>query len=225
MGNCSSSDSTSASGPSESKPSGSKSSGQKIKLSYFDARGRGETARMCLAYSGCDWEDHRVPLGSAEWTALKPNTPWGTLPLLEVDDVQIGQSRCVARFCAIKAGLAGKSDVDRAIADGVVDAITDLNDKLFPVLTEGESAMPAFVELKENVIPKLEAVVVENKGTFFTGKDMTWADLHFQQFVFTCLNVCETLLDDTPKLKNLYEKTTKNPKIAAWIEKRPETPF
>ena len=39
--------------------------------------------------------------------------------------------------------------------------------------------MPAFVELKENVIPKLEAVVVENKGTFFTGKDV-------RRFVIYC---------------------------------------
>ena len=32
----------------------------KIKLTYFDGRGRGELSRLILAYGGQPWEDDRI---------------------------------------------------------------------------------------------------------------------------------------------------------------------
>ena len=34
-----------------------------IKLTYFNGRGRAETARLILAYGGKDYEDRRVAFG------------------------------------------------------------------------------------------------------------------------------------------------------------------
>ena len=45
---------------------------------------------------------------------------------MEVDGVQVGQSIAIARFLAKKAGIAGKTDVEQALADGVVDYAKDL---------------------------------------------------------------------------------------------------
>ncbi len=39
---------------------------------------------------------------------------------------QIGQSNAIARYFAKKAGIAGKNDVDQALADGLVDFVADL---------------------------------------------------------------------------------------------------
>ena len=50
------------------------------KLIYFDARGRGETARMLFKLAGVDFEDKRVDYPSAEWDELK-------------------QSKCIYGFC------------------------------------------------------------------------------------------------------------------------------
>merc|ERR1711915_237309 len=44
--------------------------------------------RLLLAYAGAKYENKRIPApwdDMAPWTALKPNTPWGQLPILEVD--------------------------------------------------------------------------------------------------------------------------------------------
>ena len=35
-----------------------------IKLTYFNGRGRGETARLILAYGGMDYEDRRISFGN-----------------------------------------------------------------------------------------------------------------------------------------------------------------
>ena len=45
---------------------------------------------------------------------------------MEVDGVQVGQSIAIARFLAKKAGIAGKTDVEQALADGLVDYAKDL---------------------------------------------------------------------------------------------------
>ena len=43
----------------------------KIKLTYFNLRGRAEPSRLILAYAGVDFEDCRVT--SEEWQKLKPS--------------------------------------------------------------------------------------------------------------------------------------------------------
>ena len=43
----------------------------KIKLTYFNFRGRTEPARLILAYAGVNYEDCRIT--SEEWAKLKPS--------------------------------------------------------------------------------------------------------------------------------------------------------
>ncbi len=53
------------------------------RLIYFDFAGsRGEECRIALHLAGVDFEDVRIR--SAEWPALKPKTPFGSLPILEI---------------------------------------------------------------------------------------------------------------------------------------------
>ena len=56
----------------------------KLKLTYFDFHGgRGEPARLALSIASIPFEDDRVP--GADWPRRKPSTPFGSLPVLEVD--------------------------------------------------------------------------------------------------------------------------------------------
>ena len=48
-----------------------KISKMKLKLVYFNARGRGELARLIAAYGKLDFEDVRVDFH--EWSSLKPS--------------------------------------------------------------------------------------------------------------------------------------------------------
>lgn len=54
-----------------------------IKLTYFDIEGVAESVRLALVLAGINFEDARI--GREEWQTLKPTTPYGQLPLLEVD--------------------------------------------------------------------------------------------------------------------------------------------
>src|SRR5207247_8124967 len=55
----------------------------KTKLTYFDAPiSRGEECRIALHLAGVDFEDVRIK--PADWPALKPQTPYGGMPIFEV---------------------------------------------------------------------------------------------------------------------------------------------
>ncbi|KAM4781356.1 hematopoietic prostaglandin D synthase isoform 3-T3 [Cyanocitta cristata] len=99
------------------------------KLTYFNLRGRAEISRYLFAYSGKEYEDHRIE--AADWPKIKPTIPFGKLPILEVDGVIIHQSLAMARYLARESGLAGRTPVEQALADAIVDTIDDFM-TLFP---------------------------------------------------------------------------------------------
>jgi glutathione S-transferase len=51
--------------------------------------------------------------------------PYTTLPFLDVDGIRIGQSLAVARYLAKKVGISGRNLVEEALADGIVDFVSD----------------------------------------------------------------------------------------------------
>lgn len=53
-------------------------------------------------------------------------TPFGQVPVLEVDGKAVNQSAAICRYLAKQVGILGKSDWDALEADAVVDTITDL---------------------------------------------------------------------------------------------------
>ena len=70
------------------------------KLVYFNGRGLAEFARYVFAAAGQEYEDSRFEFEA--WPTVKPNTPFGQAPFLEVIDgdkvEQISQSNTIARF-------------------------------------------------------------------------------------------------------------------------------
>uniref|UniRef100_F1LBG7 Glutathione S-transferase 1 n=1 Tax=Ascaris suum TaxID=6253 RepID=F1LBG7_ASCSU len=72
------------------------------KLTYFNIRGLGEGARLIFHQAGVEFEDNR--LSREDWPSLKPSTPFGQLPLLEVDGEVLAQSTAIFRYLGRKFG-------------------------------------------------------------------------------------------------------------------------
>jgi len=62
---------------------------------------------------------------------MKPTTPYGQIPLLEVDGEVISESVAIARYCAREFGLAGKTTFESAQADEIVDAVQGAIEKQY----------------------------------------------------------------------------------------------
>merc|ERR1719187_73798 len=114
-----------------------------IKLLYFDLKARAEPARLLLAYGGVTYEDERIPPpweNPSVWAERKPKMAWGQLPELTWDGEVIYTSISIARFLAREFGLMGKTSVESAQVDEVVDVVQDtLNAGYTAAFTQDEA--------------------------------------------------------------------------------------
>jgi glutathione S-transferase len=201
------------------------------KLIYFNGRGRAEPARLIFAYAGVNYNDHR--LEGAEWPALKSKTPFGQLPILDIDNgkVVLSQSKAIARYLGNEFNLVPKDHIQAAKADMYVDGYDDVQKHFVPWFQEKDPAKKKELWQKletEHIAPFLkmyEKFLVDNGTGYFVSNSVTWADL----FLFDALHKTKTtsahLFEGHPKLKEFVDKIEKEPKIHAWIEKRPKSDF
>ncbi len=139
---------------------------------------------------------------------LKPDSPTGQLPMLEVNGKKICQSFTIAHFLAKRAGLCGKNDVEAAQAEMVVHTIGDIINRqslavvkfcldtfffsnvsftqpgFVPVMFENDEAKKAKMmeEFEKDFLPeavrKVEAMLVQNGGEWFTGSQVSEHAVH-----------------------------------------------
>ncbi|CAH1248719.1 HPGDS [Branchiostoma lanceolatum] len=198
------------------------------KLTYFKGRGRAEIARLLFAAGGVKYED--VRLEGEEWQQLKPKTPMGQLPVLEVDGVMICQSKAIARLIAKDIGMAGKTPVEQARADMICDSVEDLGNKLMFMFTEKdenkkEEKKKEFLEKTLPPILDLFEKLASAEG-YFVGNSLTWADVNFFAF-FGFVNgfFPGDHLKGYVNLNKVMGNVSSNPGIEKWLKERPESTF
>eukprot|EP00090_Calanus_glacialis_P035993 TRINITY_DN6140_c0_g1_i1.p1 TRINITY_DN6140_c0_g1~~TRINITY_DN6140_c0_g1_i1.p1 ORF type:complete len:203 (-),score=57.98 TRINITY_DN6140_c0_g1_i1:65-673(-) len=197
-----------------------------VKLTYFNLRARGEPIRLLLAYGGVKYEDERVIPSwedPAPWAALKPTTPYGQLPVLSWDGVVIAQSMACARFVAKEIGVAGRTNLEKAQVDEIIDCIQDLINKgatLF-FAKDDEGLKNHMTVTLPTALGQLEKRLEARGGQFMVGNSFTFADLHLFGYISELPD--KSILDGFPKIKNLTDRVGNLPNIKAWVQSRPVT--
>ncbi|CAJ0932389.1 unnamed protein product, partial [Mesorhabditis belari] len=203
------------------------------KLTYFDLRGRAEVSRQLFALAGVPYEDNR--LNFEQWPAFKQTTPFGQIPLLEVDGTMIAQSITIARFLARRFGYIGANDIEAAQIDSLADVIMDYHNEqkhFFPVLM---GRMPGdkdalYKEIYEPVRDKYLPILVEkflkkNPNGYLIGSKVSYADLMLAEHISVYMNVLPNAFDKYPELIAHKEKVQSLPALKQWIETRPKTSY
>ena len=194
------------------------------KLTYFDGRGRAEVVRLIFAQAGVQYEDKRIT--KEEWGELKPNTPNGAVPILEVDGKKIGGVVPIVRFVAERHGLAGSNDLENAEIACILDLISDLFLAFANAyFLEKDETRKAELKKKfdEEEAPKSFSFLEKRvTGGWLYGSKVTYADLAF--FNFSALLPDEALAK-FPGLKSVKENVKALPNIAKWLNDRPQTQF
>jgi glutathione S-transferase len=196
----------------------------KLRVSYFDfPGGRGEDCRMALVLAGVDFEDNRVK-GPA-WAALKPATPYGSMPILEAEGKPVlAQSNAILTWIGRTYDLLPKDEWEAARHLAVLEAVEELRALLDP------SGRIQDEDEKKRVRQELCAGPVKRWGTqierqiegpFVAGEKIYVSDLK----LFTVNNwikrgvldfVPTDTLDEFPKLQGVYKAVAAQPKIAEW---------
>jgi glutathione S-transferase len=200
----------------------------KPKLYYFDAPiSRGEECRLAFSCAGLDFED--VRLSRDTWTReLKPTSPFGSLPWVEVDGERLAQSNAILGWIGAQSNLLPKDPFEAARHVAMMSAVEDLRQKISPTLriTEEEAKKKARAELAATTIPQWAAYVEKQlgDGPFFGGKTLSVADIKLHMLVRWLTSgaldhVPPTVLDGFPKLKSLSAAVAEHPGVKAWREK------
>lgn len=197
------------------------------KLYYFNTRGRAELIRYIFAVAGQEYEDIRYT--QEEWQQHKADFPFGTMPVLEIDGQKIGQSAAIAHYVAVQLGLAGKTEVDHLKAHALAETTRDLFEPLVAIHHEKDEERQK--KLKDQylnvtlktVLERFEKYAEQTSG-FLVGDSLTYADLALFDTLFLISNALGTnVAEPYPHVNKLCKAVEENPKIAAWIAKRPKS--
>jgi len=198
----------------------------KPKLTYFDSpASRGEECRLALFAAGVDFEDNR--LKREAWPALKPTTPFGSLPVLEIQDQPpLGQSTAILTLVGRLHGLHPKDAFEAARHEAIMQHAEDLRAHLTPSLrmTDEAEKKAAREKLAATYLPTWGAHTEKNirgDGPFFGGATLSVADIKLYMIVHwfkggVIDHIPTTVLDGFPKLVRIHDAVQNHPRIKAW---------
>lgn len=202
------------------------------KLYYFNLKARAELIRWIFAQAGVEYEDIR--LTKEQWVEMKPTTPNGCLPVLQVDGGKfLTGSAPISRYVAEQHGLAGENDFENAQLAGIDDLLTDVANRFTRFWFEKDETVKEQLkkDLNEKHLPFylsfLEKTITENatpEGWLF-GKKVTYVDLRLALSAEFVRLFNDTILDSYPGISKQNKSVMALPNIAKWIKERPQTDF
>jgi glutathione S-transferase len=152
-----------------------------LKLTYFDFHGgRAEPTRLALAIGGIAFEDHRFTF--AEFADVRAATPFGQVPTLQVDGVQVTQCDSILRYAGKLAGLYPSDPFQALLCDEVMYVVEEASVKMGPTFRmTGDAQKEARLALVNGAMPVylgwLQSQLLAHGGEYFADKRLTVADL------------------------------------------------
>ena len=158
-----------------------------LTITYFDFNGgRAEPARLALRIGGIAFEDKRFTF--QEFAEVRKSTPFGQVPTLHVDGVQVTQSDAITRYAGKLAGLYPADAYQALLCDEVLSAVEDITIKLaasFGMTGDAlKEARTAFVTGPLTVYLRwLQSQLQARGGVYFADQRLTVADLKVFSYV------------------------------------------
>jgi len=202
----------------------------RYKLTYFDIQGRAEVIRLCFRAAGVPFQDNRIT--GEQWQKLKDKTPYGGLPILEMEGQTFGESGAIMRWAARKFGLSGKTDGEALVVEAVLAQTISLLDNFvsWHFCKDEDKKKDLETKFREQCTTFCkcwDAAAKEHKSssrtyTYMVGSSLTVADLAMLQTV--CLLQKFPGFDVTPYKKLLGNKQTVEcvPTLKEYLANRPE---
>ena len=199
----------------------------KPKLSYFDAPvSRGEECRLALHLAGVDFEDVRVK--GPEWPALKPTTPYGSMPVYELPGKPpIAHANAILTLIGRQHGLHPTDAFEAARHEGMMNHVEDLRAVVGPTLRLGEAEKKTAREaIAATFLPAWAAHAEKNltDGPFFAGAKVNVVDLKLHMAVRWFAggkvdHIPATIFAGYPKLMGVHDAVRDHAGVKAWYAK------
>lgn len=199
------------------------------KLTYFDMpTSRGEECRLALHLAGVPFEDDRLARGA--WPELKGTTPFGAVPVLEVEGKgTLGQSNAILRYVGSAHGLHPSDPWQAARHEAVMSAVEELRARIDPSMRtdDADAKKRMREELAAGYLQQWGASIERQieDGSFLGGAQVNVADLKlFVVVTWLRKGVLDHMPTDVlagyPKLNRLVDAVGGHPGVVGWYAKR-----
>ena len=200
----------------------------KPKLTYFDAPvSRGEECRLAFHVAGVDFEDVRIK--REDWPALKPKTPFGGIPVLEMPGhPPLGESTAILVLIGRQHGLHPKDDFEAARHEAVMGQVEICRMVLGQTLRIADEAekKKAREELAASFLPTWAENVEKQigDGPFFAGAKIHVVDFKLHMIVRWLAggkldHIPATIFAGFPRLTRVHDAVRDDARVKAWYAK------
>jgi glutathione S-transferase len=199
----------------------------KPRLIYFDAPvSRGEECRLALHLAGVDFEDVRI--NPAAWPAMKEQTPYGGLPVLELPGKPaLAHSNAILVLIGRRHGLHPADDFEAARHEGMMQHVEALRAFVSPTLRmEDAGKKTAREALVAGPLPAWANAAERNilNTPFFGGDTLQVVDLKLYMAVRWFIggkldHIPATIFAGYPKLIAVHDAVRDHPGVQAWYAK------
>jgi glutathione S-transferase len=201
----------------------------KPKLTYFDAPvSRGEECRLALHLAGVEFEDNRIPFN--QWPALKPSTPFGSMPIFEVEGhPPLAQCNAILELIGREHGLHPKDPWEGARHLELMCHVEDMRGNVGRTLSMGPEEKQRVREaLVADYLPawgKQAEAHLTGDGPFFAGAKLHVVDLKLHMAVRWFVggkvdHIPATIFAAYPKLNRVHDAVRDHAGVQAWYAKR-----
>jgi glutathione S-transferase len=203
---------------------------KEIELFYFDAKSRGEVARLLLTAAGKRFKDIRIQ--EADWpTIYQAISPFGQVPFIKLDGEIYGQSLAINAYLAKEFGFYGKTNLESLQIDQVCFLVEDLMRQCVhvPHIETEEGQKKEKDKTKLEISPKflgnLERLLKDNKTGYFVEDRLTLADIAVFDLATGMLWEYVDINDSYPLLRKNLETVRAHSRIGPYMLARPITSF
>jgi glutathione S-transferase len=197
------------------------------KLYYFDLRGSGEIGRMIFHYANIPFDDSRI--SQDDWPKIKPTTPTGKLPYLEVDGKPLPESGAIYRFLGRKFGLVSPDDWDNAQMESIVDYFKDflMDIRPFFMVSFGRAEGDKDDLYKNSYLPAAEKVygrigehLSKSTSGFLANSGLTWGDFLLSESTLTLQGMDTEFASRYPYMVEHQKKVYAVPELQEYLKNR-----
>uniref|UniRef100_A0A8D2IHG5 glutathione transferase n=1 Tax=Varanus komodoensis TaxID=61221 RepID=A0A8D2IHG5_VARKO len=196
----------------------------KPKLYYFDGRGKMESIRWLLAAAGVEFEEEVLETREQFEKLLQDGfLLFQQVPMVEIDEMKMVQTRAILHYIAAKHNLYGKDLKERALIDMYCEGIMDLNEMMMMLVLKPadakEKELATILEKATNrYFPVFEKVLKDHGQDFLVGNQLSRADVQLLETILMAEELKDDILSKFPLLKAFKARMSNIPTIKKFLQ-------
>ena len=195
-----------------------------LTLTYFDfSASRGEECRLALHAAGADFHDERI--AREAWAEMKPTTPFGALPILEIEGKPaLAESNAILTYVGRRFGLLPTDPWECARHEALLSAGESLRFAMAPLrdAKDEDEKKKTRAEFIDGYLTRWATnVEAQIKGPFVGGAELSVADIKLYISAHALSSGTfdyfpKDVLSSYTKFSALYKAVGEHAKIAEW---------